>query len=69
MAQAFATGRQWGWLSVNDIRRMLNMNEIANGDIYLEPLNMREAGTGTDAQETNAALVGEIKNLIEQSRD
>lgn len=43
-AEAFAVGRQWGWLSVNDIRSMMNMNRIENGDIYLEPLNMGEAG-------------------------
>ncbi len=41
---AYATGRQWGWLSVNDIRRLENMNEIEEGDVYLEPLNMKEAG-------------------------
>jgi len=44
MAEAFAIGRQWGWLSVNDIRRLLNMNSVENGDIYLQPMNMIEAG-------------------------
>ena len=41
---AFATGRNWGWLSVNDIRRLENLNPIDKGDIYLQPLNMSEAG-------------------------
>lgn len=41
---AYATGRQWGWLSVNDIRRLENMNPIENGDVYLQPMNMTEAG-------------------------
>ncbi len=41
---AYATGRQWGWLSVNDIRRLENMNPVTNGDVYLQPLNMVEAG-------------------------
>ena len=42
---AYSVGRQWGWLSVNDVRRLENMNEIGpEGDIYLEPLNMKEAG-------------------------
>ena len=27
--QAYAIGRQWGWLSVNDIRRMENKDPIA----------------------------------------
>jgi len=38
--QAYATGRQQGFLSANDIRAMENMNPIDNGDIYLVPLNM-----------------------------
>lgn len=45
MADAFAVGRQWGWLSVNDIRRLNNQNGIGpEGDIYLTPLNMIQAG-------------------------
>ena len=44
-AFAYASGRQWGWLSVNDIRRLENMNGIGpKGDIYLQPSNMIEAG-------------------------
>lgn len=38
--EAFGIGRQWGWLSVNDIRRLDNMNSIAGGDVYLQPVNM-----------------------------
>lgn len=39
--QAHAVGRQWGWLSANDIRRMENMDPLPEGgDIYLVPLNM-----------------------------
>lgn len=42
---AYATARQWGWLSINDIRRLENLNSIGpDGDIYLEPLNMKPAG-------------------------
>jgi hypothetical protein len=44
--RAYATGRQWGWLSVDDIRRLENMNAIgqkAGGDVYLVPLNMADA--------------------------
>lgn len=44
MAAYFASGRQWGWLSVNDIRKKQNLNSIDNGDIYLQPVNMVEAG-------------------------
>ena len=43
--QSYVHGRNWGWLSVNDIRRLENMNTIGDkGDIYLEPLNMKPAG-------------------------
>lgn len=38
--EAFGLGRQWGWLSVNDIRRRDNMNAIDGGDTYLQPVNM-----------------------------
>lgn len=41
---AYALGRQWGWLSVNDILKLENMNGIGpKGDIYLSPLNMTAA--------------------------
>jgi HK97 family phage portal protein len=41
---AYATGRQWGWLSANDVRRRENMNPIEDGDEYLSPMNMVGAG-------------------------
>ncbi len=43
--EAYAVGRNWGWLSVNDIKDFENQNHVKNGDIYLQPLNMVEAGT------------------------
>lgn len=42
---AYAVARNWGWLSVNDIRELEDLNPIDKGDIYLQPLNMVEAGT------------------------
>ncbi len=41
--RAYAVGRQWGWLSANDIRRLENLNPIDGGDTYLVPLNMAPA--------------------------
>lgn len=38
-AEAYAIGRQNGWLSINDIRRMENLNRIEGGDEYIQPLN------------------------------
>ena len=42
---AYAIGRNWGWLSANDIRSRENLNPIADGDVYLQPLNMNAAGS------------------------
>lgn len=42
--KAYATGRQWGWLSPNDVRRKENMNPIDGGDEYLKPVNMMPLG-------------------------
>lgn len=42
--EAYAIGRQWGWLSVNDIRKKENLNPVEDGDAYLVPLNMVPAG-------------------------
>ncbi len=43
--RAYAIGRQWGWLSVNDILRLENRPPIgADGDVYLQPMNMQPAG-------------------------
>ncbi|MEO1223804.1 MAG: phage portal protein, partial [Pseudomonadota bacterium] len=43
--EAFGLARNWGWLSVNEIRRMENLPPIAGGNTYLQPLNMQPAGT------------------------
>jgi HK97 family phage portal protein len=41
---AYAVGRQWGWLSVNDIRKKEQLPDVDGGDIYLQPLNMVNVG-------------------------
>jgi HK97 family phage portal protein len=53
--QAYAIGRQWGWLSVNDIRKLENQDPVDNGDQYLQPLNMVPAGTPPSDQKPPAA--------------
>jgi len=42
--QAYNTGRQGGWLTVNEIRRFDNMNPVKGGDTLLVPLNMTTIG-------------------------
>lgn len=44
-SSSYGMGRQWGYYSINDIRRMENLNPIGpEGDVYLDPLNMVPAG-------------------------
>jgi HK97 family phage portal protein len=40
---AYAVGRQWGWLSANDVRAFEDEDAIEGGDAYLNPLNMKAA--------------------------
>lgn len=44
---AYAVGKQWGWLSTNDIRRKEDEAPVEGGDAYLQPLNMVPAGSTT----------------------
>ncbi len=46
--RAYAIGRQWGWLSVDDIREREDMNKIEGGGRYLEPMNMTDAKTSAE---------------------
>lgn len=40
-AQYYAQGRQWGWLSQNDINRLEDRPPVPGGDTYLVPMNMQ----------------------------
>lgn len=63
-AEAYATGRQWGWLTVNDILKLENMKPGGpECDIRLQPSNMVEAGSN-QAEAVNARLIENIYNLI-----
>ncbi|MFA5423830.1 MAG: phage portal protein [Phycisphaerae bacterium] len=55
--ESYNIGRNAGYLSVNDIREMENMNPIDNGDIYLEPLNMKPAGQDNLRKDNFRALL------------
>lgn len=43
--EAYRVGREWGWLSPNEIRGWENMPDIEGGDEFLSPLNMTTLGT------------------------
>ncbi len=52
--EAYRIGREWGWLSVNEIRGWENMPDVDGGDERLSPLNMTPLGertTGTEGAE------------------
>lgn len=56
---AFVAGRQWGWLSPDDIRRLQDLPPLpegAGGDIYLQPLNMAPGGTLPEAARAAAYM-------------
>lgn len=36
----YASGRQWGYLSANDIRRKEDEDPVEGGDVYMTPMNM-----------------------------
>lgn len=58
--ESYAIGRQWGWLSVNDIRRLENLPPVAGGDTYLQPLNM-VAANGAAADPKNPAVRAQLE--------
>lgn len=41
--KGYASARQWGWMSANEIRSKENMNQIDGGDTYLSPVNMQDS--------------------------
>jgi len=54
--EAYAIGRQWGWLSADDIRERENLNKLPNGQgaSYLTPLNMGTGGQNGQAIQNTA---------------
>jgi len=42
--EADRIGREWGWLSPNEIRGWENLSKIEGGNEYLSPLNMTKLG-------------------------
>lgn len=59
--EAYAVGRQWGWLSANEIRTLENMNTIGPaGDRYLEPMNMLPAGSSREDPASTGARAWDL---------
>jgi HK97 family phage portal protein len=39
--QSYATARNWGWMSANDVRKLENLPPIPGGNVYMQPSNMQ----------------------------
>ena len=64
--KAYATGRQWGFLSANEIREFEDMNPIDGGDEYLVPMNMSEVGESEETDEAGGGEPEDQKTPIRQ---
>lgn len=51
---SYAVARQWGWMSINEIRERENLNPIEDGDDHLQPMNMVAVGEEEEQDETQA---------------
>ena len=63
---AYALGRNWGWLSADDIREKENLNPLPEGQgkVYLAPLNMVNAKQYTkETAEIPAKIPSEIEQI------
>jgi len=63
--RAYATARQWGWMSANDVLELENRNPLGpDGDIYLIPANMIPADQARmEPQETVPQGEGEGRSV------
>ena len=58
--EGYAIARQWGWMSVNEIRSLENLNPIAGGDQFLAPLNMSDTDPAAAIPEALVAPAGPV---------
>jgi hypothetical protein len=63
---AYAVGRNWGWLSADDVRELEDMNPLDDdiGDLYLIPANMQPAQIAANAADA-AELADETEDATE----
>jgi HK97 family phage portal protein len=61
----YASGRQWGWLCVNDIRKLENLPAVKGGNVFLQPSNMIEAGSSQE-NAVNAKVLQEISDILKE---
>jgi HK97 family phage portal protein len=66
--QAYAIGRQWGWLSTNDVRAPENLNPVEGGDTYLVPMNMVPADAPVPAAEPARTAARAVRSAAKRRR-
>jgi len=66
---AYSVGRQWGWLSANDVRELEDMDPLEPevGDIYLSPVNMVPAEKAGEIASQTPTGNGESKPKPKES--
>lgn len=47
----YKVARETGWLSVNEIRSLENLNPVEGGDQYIQPMNMTTVGDDVETEE------------------
>ena len=65
--ESYAMARQWGWLSVNDIRRMENLPPVEGGDKYITPLNMvdsKNQNIHNQIQSASPERIAEVEKIL-----
>lgn len=72
-SEAYSIGRLNGWLSINDIRRLENMNAVEGGNEYMQPLNYINIKLADDyytretqkQKDQTPKLAEQLQNMIE----
>jgi HK97 family phage portal protein len=67
-AELYASGRQNGWFSINDIRKLENLNPVENGDTYLQPLNYINISLADEYYENQMEAKEAPKTLEEKAK-
>ena len=69
--KAYATGKQWGFLNSDEIRRMENMNPTKDGSgkIYWGPLNYKDASKMDEVDKPSQDNFQGDKKEIEEEKD
>jgi len=67
----YMKGIQGGWLSVNHIKQLENMNTIEGGDVHLSPLNMVDASKREeeDKRKLDPIFQDAIRRLLTKERN